>query len=125
MGWYRLHDLTLEVSLDGPETGVNLTPLLQDLSWVSTHAVAWAPSVRLAIGRRVQDLCLPSGAREVLCAEGFYGLEHAEDFYLTDGASLLHLQPVRGHGQAALAASFREKPSLLQHTFWVFGLLKL
>jgi hypothetical protein len=125
MGWYRLQDLTLEVSLDGPEAGVDLTPLLQDLSWVRTHAVAWAPSVHLVIGRCVQDLCLPSGGREVLRAEGFSGLEHAEDFYLTDGASLLHLQPLRGHGQALLAASFAEKPDLLQHTFWVFGLLKL
>jgi hypothetical protein len=99
MGWYRLQDLTLEVSLDGPETDVDLTPLLQDLSWVSTPTVARVPSVRLAIGRCGQELCLPSGAREVFCAEGFSGLEHAEDFYLTDGASLLFLQPVRGHGQ--------------------------
>src|SRR5262245_1106862 len=120
MHWYRLQDLTLAVSLDGPETGVDLTPLLQDLSWARTHAVVGAPSVRLAIGQRVQAPCLPPEASAVFHAEGFSGLAHAEDFYLTDGASLLHLQPQQGSGQAWLAPSFGARPPLLQHTFWVF-----
>jgi hypothetical protein len=64
-------------------------------------------------------------AREVFQAEGFRGLACGDDFYLTDGTSLLHLQVGQGRGEAWLAPAFAAKPRLLQRTFWAFGLLKL
>jgi hypothetical protein len=61
----------------------------------------------------------------VFQAEGFCGLEQAQDFYLTDGASLLHLRAQHGQGEAQLAPAFFHQPVRLQHTFWAFGLCKL
>jgi hypothetical protein len=61
----------------------------------------------------------------VFRADGFCGLESGDDFYLTDGASLFHLQPMRGQAEAQLATSFVDKPVLLQCNFRAFGLLKL
>jgi hypothetical protein len=61
----------------------------------------------------------------VLRADGFYGLEAGEDFYLTDGAFLWLLQPSQGQGVVYLAPSFAVKPAMLQRNVWAFGLLKL
>jgi hypothetical protein len=61
----------------------------------------------------------------VFRAEGFWGVEQGDDFYLTDGASLLHLQTVQGQGTAQLASNFYTQPRVVQGNFWAFGLLKL
>ncbi len=68
---------------------------------------------------------LPSTAREVLRGDGFRGLQDGDEFYLTDGASVLRLEPRKGRGEARLAPSFFLKPLLLRQNFWVFALLKL
>jgi hypothetical protein len=123
--WYRFHELTLAVHQDWPETGARLGPVLQDLSWVRTRAQVHAPSLGLRLHRCDEGLYVPPMGREVFHAEGFSGLECGDDFYLTDGASCLHLQMWRGWGEVWLSHSFGEKPALLQSTFWAFGLLKL
>jgi hypothetical protein len=64
-------------------------------------------------------------AREVFRAEGLCGLEHGDDFYLTEGTSLLHLQPGEGQGIAQLIPAFVQQPQLLRQQFWAVGLLKL
>ena len=46
----------------------------------------------------------PTAAREVFRADGFSALESGDDFYLTDGSSLLHLRPARGEGTAFIAS---------------------
>ncbi len=57
--------------------------------------------------------------------DGLRGLENGNEFYLTDGASLLRLEPRMGRGEAWLAPSFFLKPPLVRQNFWVFALLKL
>jgi hypothetical protein len=122
---YAFHDLTLKVSHVEEESGRDLDQLLHDLLWVKTRASAGAPSLSLAVRLSDQGLTLPPTAREVLREDGLHGLESESDFYLTDGASLLHLEPRKGRGEARLAPSFFLKPSALREKFWAFGLLKL
>lgn len=122
---YTLHNLTLGVHQ--VETGLpgDPTRLLQDLGCVRTQEVAGQPALRLSIGTNHTERSAPPGAREVFCVDGFSGFENGADFYLTDGASLFHLQGARGQGDAYLCPSFVEKSRLLQQNFWAFGLLKL
>ena len=122
---YTFHDLMLAVERDGPELGEHLDQLLQDLSWMHTPARRTTPSLRLSVRLQPGRPHIPHAATEVFWADGFSGLECDNDFYLTDGASLLHLQASQGQGIAYLASSFGEKPALLQRHFWAFGLLKL
>jgi hypothetical protein len=58
-------------------------------------------------------------------AEGFWGVEHGEDCYLTDGSSQWHLQLRQGRGEAWLGPEFSKKPAHLRRRFWAFGVLKL
>jgi hypothetical protein len=125
MALYTLYNLLLEVQHEAPATGAAVDVLLQTLSCVRIHALRQTPSLRLLVRRRDQAVCLPPAARAVFQAEGFCGLEQEEEFYLTDGASLLHLRAREGQGEAQLAPAFFHKPGRLQSTFWVFGLCKL
>jgi hypothetical protein len=122
---YRFHELTLEVCEARGVTGVDLAPLLNDMSWVRTDAWARPPALCLAIHPHEKIRPLPLAARQRFVAEGVRGLEHQEEVYLTDGASLVHLQPMRGRGEAWLAPSFMNQPRLLQRHLWAFSLLTL
>jgi hypothetical protein len=125
MTLYTLYDLCLEVSQEVSDTEVVLDQLLLDLSCVRTRVAVREPDLRLSVHPHANRCWLPPMAREIFRAEGFCGLEHGNDFYLTDGASLLHLQAGHGRGEAYLAPTFWQKPLPLQRTFWAFGLLKL
>lgn len=125
MAFYTLHDLGLEVHQEVTDTAAGLDQLLQDLSCVRTQAVGRAPDLRLTVRRQGPAPGVPPRARQVFQAEGFWGLEHDDAFYLTDGTSLLHLQAQQGHGEAHLSSAFWRTPLLRQRTFWAFGLLKL
>jgi hypothetical protein len=125
MALYLLHDLTLEVRQEGHENGDDLPLLLQDLSFTSTPGPVKKPSLHLSVCLSGDGDGVPRRAREVFRADGFRGLDAGEDFYLTDGSSLFHLQALRGRGKAQLAPSFFNKPPVLQRNFWAFGLLKL
>lgn len=125
MMWYRWHDLTLEVRYTEPALGGALAPLLHDVSCVHAPAGPEQPRLCLTIRGQAQQPGLPSVARRVLHTEGFDGFVYDSDFYLTDGASLFHLQAPTGRGDAYLAPDFVHKPLLLQRNFWAFGLLRL
>src|SRR4029453_834930 len=98
MALYTLHTLLLEVQHGVPETGAAVDTLLQTLSCVPTHGSGQAPPLRFMVRPRAQVVCLPPAARVVFQAEGFRALEQGEEFYLTDGASLMHLQARQGQG---------------------------
>jgi hypothetical protein len=68
---------------------------------------------------------VPLPAQPVWEVDGFQGHTLAEDLYVTDGQSLLHVQPRQGEGSVQLAPDFSAKPSHAQQTFWMLGLLKL
>jgi hypothetical protein len=125
MTLYTLYDLCLEVSQEVSDTEAVLDQLLLDLSCVRLRSAAREPDLRLSVYRHTTRRWLPPMARETFRAEGFCGLEHGDDFYLTDGASLLHLQARQGQGEAHLAPAFWHKSLHLQRTFWVFSLLRL
>lgn len=125
MPLFAFHDLALEVRHEGREVGEGLARILHDLSWVETPAVAGKPALGLSVRSNGDGLSPPPAANEVLRAEGFRGLEAGDDFYLTDGASLLRLQAARGQADARLAPGFFDKPPFFQSRFWAFGLLKL
>jgi hypothetical protein len=122
---YTWHALTLEVQHDRPQTAAELSRLLGDLSWVRTEADGRRPTLSLTVHSDEHRCCAAPPGREVFRAEGFWGRTCGDDFYLTDGSSLLHLQGGQGRGEAWLAPAFAAKPLRLQRTFWAFGLLKL
>jgi hypothetical protein len=125
MALHVFHDLTLEVQQDQPDAGAELERLLQNLSFVPSPALAKQPCLRLTVHWQVRPLDLPAPAREVFRAEGLCGLAYGDDFYLTEGTSLLHLQPGEGQGTAQLVPAFVQQPQLLRQQFWAVGLLKL
>jgi hypothetical protein len=124
MTLYTLHDLHLEVCNELSEAEVVLDKLLLDLSCVRSRT-STKPDMCLSICPHSKSVCLPPAARQIFQADGFHGLEHCDGFYLTDGASLLHLQARQGEGKAHLTPAFLDKPLVLQRTFWAFVLLKL
>ena len=125
MPLYAFHDLILQTEQEDQDRGEDLDCLLQELSWIRIPPLTREPHLRLSISLHPNGLSVPPAAREVFRADGFCAQESGEDFYLTDGSSLLHLQPVHGRGTAFIAPSFFAKPPLLQNNFWAFGLLKL
>jgi hypothetical protein len=125
MPLYAFHDLILQTEQEGPDHGEDLDCLLRELSWIRIPSWAREPHIRLLISLDPDGQSVPPAAREVFRVDGFCAQESGEDFYLTDGSSLLHLQPTRGRGAAFIVPSFSAKPPLLQHNFWAFGLLKL
>ncbi|MCA9498682.1 MAG: hypothetical protein KC588_05750 [Nitrospira sp.] len=122
---YRFHDLSLEVRQEGPATGLCLFSLLHDLSFVKLHKGKEETSLCLSIRMSDQVVNFPGAAWEVFRMDGLCGREQGSDFYLTEGTSVLHLQVLKGEGEATLASSFFQQPPLLQQHFWGFGLLKL
>jgi hypothetical protein len=122
---YAFHDLTLEIRHADDEIRRDLDGLLHELLWVEAGMPRGAPSLSLSVRLNDGGANFPPAAREILQADGFRGLESGSDFYLTDGASLFHLQPWKGKGEARLSPSFFLKPRRLRQSFWAFGLLKL
>ena len=115
-------DLTLGVEGSVP----GLDELLEDLQFVSTPPErACAGALRLVVGPGSGRLRVPGTARERHCADGFRTLEEGDEVYVTDGESLLHVEPQYGYAGAEIAESFFRKPALLQRNFWAFGPLKL
>src|SRR5262249_17807930 len=121
---YALDDLVLELNLEGLGRE-DLDCLLQELSWIRVDNSNSKPSLYLSVAPSNDEFRMPRNCREVLRADGFLGVESANDFYLTDGSSVFHLRPTRGEGYARLTPSFFAKPRLAQASFWCFGLLKL
>jgi hypothetical protein len=125
MPFFACHDIVLELRLAADEYGDELEPLLDGLSFRRTEPSEQA-DVCIAIGPSGPANQPVEGARELFRLDGFRAVEAGgSDFYLTDGASLFHLQARTGRGDAALAPSFFDKRPSLRTNFWAFGLLKL
>lgn len=122
---YTWHGLTLAVQDGATPLAASLEPLLSDLSWVRTAPGAGQPALSLMVHPDAQPPRIPPTAREVWRAEGFRGLAHGDAFYLTDGASLVHLQGGEGRGEMWLAASFAALTPYRQRAVWAFSLMKL
>jgi HPr Serine kinase C-terminal domain len=125
MAFYSLDNLTLEVRHQSNEIERYLTRLLNELSFARIPSLTSHASLCLSVRRKDDGFRLPTRAREVFRANGIRGWEVGNDFYLTDGSSLLHLEPSRGHGDAQLDSEFFTKPLILQVDFLAFGLVKL
>src|SRR5262245_44979164 len=125
MAFYRFHTTTLEVKEEGQEIEKRLPQLLQELSFVRIPASTGQPSLCLSVRMNDHGLKVPSLAREVFRMNRVCGRELGDDFYLTDDSSVLHLQPLRGYGDAHLSSAFFSKPLILQVDFLAFGLVKL
>lgn len=125
MALYTFHDLTLELQEDRPEITEGISRLLQELSWARTHAPAAKPSLGLSVKLNEDSLRVLPVGREIFLADGFFGLEAGDDYYLTDGSCLFHLQILKRQGEITISSAFFSKPPLLQRKFWAFSLLKL
>ncbi len=126
MARYAFQELTLAVEQKGlGENEVALAGLLHDLSWVRVAASRTPPSLRLQVRRACQAALVPAQAQALFRADEFCGFAKGDEFYLTDGASLVHLQAKQRQGTVFLAPSFAVKPLLVQANVWTFTLLKL
>ena len=114
MSLYAFHDLILQVEQEERDSCEDLNCLLEELSWVRIPAPPREPHLRLSVSLHHNGLSVPPAAREVFRADGFCAQESGDALYLTDGSSLLRLQPVQGLGMALIAPSFFAKPPLLQ-----------
>ena len=123
--YFAFQDITLELECGSAEIDVELSRVLHDLSWSKTVATSKRPLLTLRARAGSSDIGVPVTARRVVDADGWLGLEDGDDFYLTDGESLLLLQPVRSSARAQIAPEFFEKPAHIRRSFWTFAILKL
>jgi hypothetical protein len=121
---YALHDLVLEVANGERSAERELDRVLSGLCWERTAALAGAPVLTLAIqgdaGGRI-----PRSAREVLRRDDFRGFEEDGSYYLTDGATVLHVRSHQARAEVRLAPSFSSRTSDSRRQFWMFTLVKL
>ena len=122
---YRFHDVVLEVNQEVSGKEVGLSRLLQDLSFVPLNDRGAGEALRLTVRMSEEDVSVPLMAKETFDIDGLCGRERGDDFYLTEGTSLFHLQVLKGQGEAILSPAFFQQPALLQQRFWGFGLLRL
>ena len=125
MAGYLLHDLTLEVESDDEGAGRELERVLDSLSWRRTEVPAAPASLSFSIRRDGGEHEVPASARPVLHAEDYRGFEADEDYYLTDGATLLHIRALERRAEVFLASSFFSRSADSRHQFWMFALVKL
>jgi hypothetical protein len=121
---YALDNLVLEVNSAEP-VREDLDRLITEVSWVKGQDSFKEPNLYLSVSLSNDEFKIPKHCRLAFRTDAFCGYEIGDEFYLTDGSSLLHIGPGRGEGHAQLAASFFAKPKLTQANFWCFGLLKL
>lgn len=121
---YSLDNLVLEVNSPEPAQE-DLDRLFTGLGWVKRQGSVDKPILYLSASLNDNEFTIPQNCRLALRTDAFCGYEIGDEFYLTDGSSLLHIQPNRFEGHAQLAGSFFAKPKLTQANFWCFGLLKL
>lgn len=126
MSRYAFHHIPLEVLSEGKGIQDSLDQLLQDMSWAPTLSSTQKPLLRLSVRCNGQGVgSIPHQARQVFKVEGFEGYETGQDFYLTYGPSCFYLQSLEGKGEAYLASSFSDQPSILQQKFFAYGLVRL
>jgi hypothetical protein len=121
---YALDHLFLEVRAHNPRRE-DLDRLLQELSWVRVRSSIHRPTLFLSVSCDCATFPIPEDSREVLRTDDFLGFEAGDDYYLTDGASVLYLRCAQREAYARVSPSFFSKPKIAQASFWCFGLLKL
>jgi hypothetical protein len=117
--------MTLEIKQLSPGMPFPLAPLVEGLWWVKTNDRRRQPQLRLTVRQGDIGPEALRGARPMPGLDGFRGLAEADQYYLSDGTSLLRLLPKQGRGYARLGTAFFAKPPRLQGAFWTYGLLKL
>jgi hypothetical protein len=122
---YRWHELSLAMYADEPTGAGELAQTLQELSWVRDDTQVLTPALSIYVRQHTPECHLPETACRMFQAEGFWGFEHGDDCYFTDGISQWRLQLRQGQGEAWLGPGFSEKPAHLRRRFWAFGVLKL
>lgn len=125
MAYYAFHDLALEVGGELSGATLDLERLLEGMSFERVTGAGQAPAIRLMVASAACSPNIPTSAREAFRADGFSVLNNGGECFVTDGESLLHLQPDLGRGTAHIASSFGDKSPLLQSSFWAYGLMKL
>jgi HPr serine kinase-like protein len=122
---YALHDLTVEVESEEESAGRELDRVLDSLFWQRTQAPAAPSSLSLSIRRNGAGHEVPASARSVLRTEDYRGFEEGEDYYLTDGATLLRVRSRERCAEVFLAPGFFSREPDSRHQFWIFALVKL
>src|SRR5262245_47365952 len=105
MELHVLHDEgALEVNDERPGRPGDLSDLLCDLSFVRASPADVRERLVLSIHPSAHASAAPSGGRRVvLDADALHITESGEDLYISDGASLLHVQARRGSATAQIA----------------------
>jgi hypothetical protein len=122
--FYSLDDLVLELDSEQSQRD-EIGGLLEQLCWARMPSPALHPDLHLRIAGSNGTARIPEHGHELFRADGFLGCEIGNEFYLTDGSSVLHVRPTIHAACARLASSFYGKPPLSRSNFWCFGLLKL
>ena len=121
-----LHDIVAMEVNDERAESQDLTDLLADLSFVRTTAPGGLESrLLLSVRPGTRIDAAPSGGRVVLQDGALRVAEVGEDVYVTEGASLFHVQAHLGRAKAEIAPSFDEHPLHLRQRFWAQGVLRL
>jgi hypothetical protein len=121
---YALDDSILELRAEHPRRE-DLDRLLLDLSWVKIRNSSRTPTLCLSVSYDCGTFTIPTDAHEVLRTGEFLGFTAGRDYYLTDGASMLHLRPDEHEAYARISPNFFSKSKVTQANFWCFGVLKL
>jgi hypothetical protein len=125
MSRYEFHGLTLDVAASDAEAASELERILAELSWERVERSSAPARFRFSVRIGGEGLEVPAEARELFRADDFRALEHADDFFLTDGENRFRFEAERGRGEARLAPDFFQKPLLFRQNLWVFALLKM
>src|SRR5688572_26925826 len=126
MDLYVLHDeVALELADERPGCRRDLLDLLGDLSFVRAPGLAALRRVSFAIRPSVGACAVPVGGHALLQSDPLQITEVGDDVYVTEGASLFHVQPAHRRATAQIAPSFAERPLQLRHRFWAYGVVKL
>jgi hypothetical protein len=125
MDLHVLHDeVALEVTDERPGRPQDLSDLLGDLSFVRERT-STVPG-RLVLSVHVAGRAIPLPGGHAASHPDTVRVEHSgDDAYVTDGASLLHVEARCGRATAQIAPSFDARPLPLRHRFWAYGITKL
>jgi hypothetical protein len=118
--------LSLEVSNSERSLDEELERVLRGLNWERTAELPGEAALTLSVRGNGSGHRIPAGAREILRRDDFRGFEEEGRFYLTDGATLLHVCSDEARAEVHHRAFFlytRDPDSRRQ--FWMFALVKL
>ena len=97
---YALNDLVLELHF-GRQESEEVDRLLEELSWASIRSSSCKPTLYLSVRPNYGRFIIPQNCREVLRTDDFLGFELDDNFFLTDGSSVFHLQAYQTRGLRA------------------------